>query len=342
MPLLKKLSFLERGCYIGMESQNNTVLDNTDNHVLAAKTKVPKRKKKRFASITKNWQLYVLIAPALIYILVFKYIPMYGLQIAFKDFVPVKGIFGSEWIGFDNFLRFFKAYYFWDLIRNTLLINLYNLVLFPIPIIVALSLNELRNGHFKKLAQTITYAPHFISVVVFVGMIIAFLDPVSGIINHFLGLFGIEPVAFMTTPGWFKTIFVFSGQWQQLGWGAIIYLAALAGVDPELHEAAKVDGATRLRRIWHINIPGILPTIIILLVLDMGNFMSIGFEKILLMQNPLNLETSQVIQTYVYDIGILNGQYSYSTAIGLFNAVINFMILIFFNRLARRTGNSLW
>jgi putative aldouronate transport system permease protein len=308
------------------------------------KTKTPLiPKKNSFLKYLKtHWQLYVLLAPALIYIIVFKYVPMYGLQLAFKDYMPSKGIFGSPWVGFDNFLRFFHAYYFWDLIKNTLLINLYNLILFPIPIIVALSLNELRDGRFKKIAQTITYAPHFISVVVFVGMLIAFLDPSTGIVNHVLGWFGIGPISFMTEPGWFKTIFVWSGQWQQLGWGAIIYLAALAGIDPELHEAAKVDGASRLRRIWHINLPGILPTIIILLILDMGNLMSIGFEKILLMQNPLNLDSSQVIQTYVYDIGILNGQYSYSTAIGLFNAVINFIILIFFNRIARRTGTSLW
>ncbi len=282
------------------------------------------------------------LAPALIYFLVFKYYPMYGLQIAFKNFVATQGIFGSDWTGLDHFIRFFRSYYFWDLIKNTLGINLYQLALFPVSIIVALSLNELRDGRFKKTAQTITYAPHFISVVVFVGMIIAFLDPMTGIVNNFLGLFGIGPINFMTEPAWFKTIFVFSGEWQQLGWGAIIYLAALAGIDPQLHEAAKVDGASRLQRIWNINIPGILPTIIILLILNMGNMMSIGFEKILLMQNPLNLGASQVIQTYVYEIGILNGQYSYSTAVGMFNSVINFLILIFFNRLARRTGTSLW
>lgn len=267
---------------------------------------------------------------------------MYGLQIAFKDFRAVDGILGSEWIGFDHFIRFFNSYYFWDLIKNTLGINLYALALFPISIVVALALNELRDGKFKKTAQTITYAPHFISVVVFVGMIIAFLNPVTGIINNFIQWIGFEPISFMTEPGWFKSIFVWSNEWQNLGWGAIIYLAALAGVDPQLHEAAKVDGASRLQRIWHINLPSILPTIIILLILNMGNMMSIGFEKILLMQNELNLESSQVIQTYVYEAGLLHGQYSYSTAVGLFNSIINFGILIFFNRLARRTGTSLW
>ncbi|HHY09632.1 MAG TPA: sugar ABC transporter permease [Firmicutes bacterium] len=267
---------------------------------------------------------------------------MYGLQIAFKNFRAVDGIWGSKWVGLRHFQRFFNSYYFWDLIRNTLLINLYGLALFPLSIIVALSLNELKNGFFKKMAQTITYAPHFISTVVIVGMIIAFLDPAKGIVNNFLKMIGLGPVRFMTEPGWFKSIYVWSGQWQNLGWSAIIYLAALAGVDPQLHEAAKIDGATRLQRIWHINIPSILPTVIILLILSMGSMFSIGFEKILLMQNPLNLESSQVIQTYVYEAGLLHGQYAYSTAIGFFNSVVNLVILLFFNRLARRTGTSLW
>lgn len=324
---------------------NRPVNIETTNPETSISSGVPKDRKvrtQRMRKIIKHWQLYILLAPAIIYFLVFKYYPMYGVQIAFKNFRAVDGILGSEWVGFDHFTRFFESYYFWELMWNTLSINLYQLLLFPVSIIVALSLNELRDGKFKKTAQTITYAPHFISVVVFVGMLIAFLDPATGIINHFIQLLGFEPINFMTSPAWFKTIFVFSGEWQNLGWGAIIYLAALAGIDPQLHEAAKVDGATRWQRIWHINLPGIMPTIIILLILNMGNFMSVGFEKILLMQNPLNLEASQVIQTYVYDIGLLNGQFSYSTAVGLFNSVINFIILIIFNRLARRTGTSLW
>ncbi|WP_431731864.1 ABC transporter permease [Bacillus timonensis] len=324
---------------------NSPMKIETDDLKTTISKGAPKKRKvrtQRMGKIIKHWQLYILLAPAIIYFLVFKYYPMYGVQIAFKNFRAVDGILGSEWVGFEHFTRFFESYYFWDLMWNTLSINLYQLLLFPVSIIVALSLNELRDGKFKKTAQTITYAPHFISVVVFVGMLIAFLDPATGIINHFIQLLGFEPIDFMTSPAWFKTIFVFSGEWQNLGWGAIIYLAALAGIDPQLHEAAKVDGATRLQRIWHINLPGIMPTIIILLILNMGNFMSVGFEKILLMQNPLNLEASQVIQTYVYDIGLLNGQFSYSTAVGLFNSVINFIILIVFNRLARRTGTSLW
>ncbi|NGP46187.1 sugar ABC transporter permease [Bacillaceae bacterium SIJ1] len=304
--------------------------------------KTPKKRRPYWRKVKLNWQLYVLLAPGLLYFFIFKYYPMYGLQIAFKNFRAIDGIFGSDWIGFDHFSRFFSSYYFWDLMINTLGINLYGLALFPISIIVALALNELRDGSFKKAAQTITYAPHFISVVVFAGMIIAFLDPATGIVNNVMQVLGMEPMSFMTAPAWFKSIFVWSNEWQNLGWGAIIYLAALAGVDPQLHEAATMDGATRLQRIWHINLPSIMPTIIILLILNMGNMMSIGFEKILLLQNPLNLESSQVIQTYVYESGLLHGQYSYSTAVGLFNSVINFMILIFFNRLARRTGTSLW
>lgn len=302
----------------------------------------PKKKHINWRKVKTNWQLYLLLMPALVYFLVFKYYPMYGLQIAFKNFRAIDGIWGSKWVGFRHFNRFFNSYYFWDLIRNTLLINLYSLALFPISIIVALSLNELRDGPFKKTAQTITYAPHFISTVVLVGMIIAFLDPDTGIVNNFIKFLGFEPVNFMTNPRWFKSIYVWSGQWQNLGWGAIIYLAALAGVDPQLHEAAKIDGATRLQRIWHVNIPCIMPTIIIMLILNMGSMMSIGFEKILLMQNPLNLESSQVIQTYVYESGLLHGQYAYSTAIGLFNSVINFLLLLFANRITRRTGTSLW
>lgn len=303
---------------------------------------VVKTKHFNWRKLKINWQLYLLLLPAIIYFAVFKYYPLYGLQIAFKNFKASQGIWGSAWIGFHHFTRFFNSYYFWDLIRNTLFINLYGLALFPLPVMVALSLNELKDGPFKKTAQTITYAPHFISTVVLVGMVIAFLDPSKGIVNNALGFLGIGPINFMTNPRWFKTVYVWSGQWQNLGWNAIIYLAALAAVDPQLHESAKIDGATRLQRIWHINIPSILPTIVILLILSMGSMLSIGFEKILLMQNPLNIESSQVIQTYVYEAGLLHGQYAYSTAIGLFNSAVNLVILLFFNRMARRTGTSLW
>jgi putative aldouronate transport system permease protein len=268
---------------------------------------------------------------------------MYGVQIAFRDFNPGLGITGSPWVGMDHLDRFFQSYYFWALIKNTLFIALYQLALFPLPILVALSMNEVASVRFKKFVQTITYAPHFISIVVMTGMILAFLSPTTGILNKALVVLGGQPIAFLNEPGWFKSVYVLSGTWQNLGWGAIIYLAALAGINPELHEAATVDGATRMQRIWHVNIPGILPTIVILFILEMGHFMNVGFEKIYLLQNPLNLGASDVIQTFVYRNGLLQGQYSYAAAVGLFNSVINLILLVAVNGLARRNkGASLW
>jgi putative aldouronate transport system permease protein len=317
--------------------------------VIEQRAHMPKRAAPRakgrsaLRKLRNNWQLYLLVLPALLYFLVFHYYPMYGLQIAFKNYRAIDGIWGSPWVGLLQFERFFNSFYFWTVIQNTFLINLYQLALFPVSVIVALSINELRDGVFKRVTQTLTYAPHFISVVVMVGILIAFLHPVTGIINIIVQALGGQPISFMTEPGWFKTIYVFSGEWQNLGWGAIIYLAALASVDPQLHEAAIMDGATRMQRIWHINLPSILPTIVILLILQMGNFMALGFEKIYLMQNPLNLSSSEVIQTYVYKTGLLQAQYSFSAAVGLFNSVINFIILISFNRLAKRvSGTGLW
>lgn len=291
----------------------------------------------------KNWQLYAFLAPALIFFFIFHYIPMYGVQIAFKDFYATMGIMGSPWIGFDHFERFFDSYYFWRLLKNTLVLSLYQLLLFPIPIIFALMLNELKNGAFKKWSQTLTYAPHFLSVVVVIGMIVAFLDPITGLVNNVIVGLGGESIPFLTSPSWFRHIFVWSGQWQSLGWGTIIYLAALAGVNPELLEAAKVDGASRFQRIIHINIPSILPTVVVLFILNIGSFMAIGFEKVLLLQNSLNSETSDIIQTFVYETGLLEGQYSFAAAVGLFDSVINIILLVTVNQIARKTSeNSLW
>jgi putative aldouronate transport system permease protein len=288
------------------------------------------------------WPLYLFVAPMIVYFIVFHYYPMYGVQIAFKNFIATLGIWNSPWVGFDHFERFFGSLQFGRVIKNTLLINLYQLILFPIPIVIALSLNEVGRSRFKKLVQTVTFAPHFISVVVMVGIILVFLNPETGIVNLALQALGFPAISFMTQPGWFKSIFVWSGEWQNMGWGSIIYLAALSGIDPQLHEAAKMDGASRVQRIWHINVPGIMPTIIILLILNMGSFMSLGFEKVYLMQNQLNMDASDVIQTYVYRSGILGAQYSFSAAVGLFNNAINFALLVIFNQLARRTGTSLW
>lgn len=290
-----------------------------------------------------NWQVYTLLIPALTYFFIFKYVPMYGVQIAFRDYIANLGFWGSPWVGFEHFERFFDSYYFWRLIKNTLILSLYELLMFPLPIIFALMLHELSFGKFKKWSQTLTYAPHFISVVVIVGMIIAFLDPITGLANHIIEFFGGSSIDFLTSPGWFRHIFVWSGQWQNLGWGTIIYLAALAGVNPELLEAAKVDGASRMQRIWHINIPAILPTIVVLFVLNMGTFMEIGFEKVLLLQNNLNSETSDIIATFVYETGILEGQYSFSAAIGLFESIINIIVLVGANYVAKKiTNESLW
>ncbi|MBM7599997.1 putative aldouronate transport system permease protein [Virgibacillus halotolerans] len=329
-----------------MSSSTATALSNEEEKMDSANMNpIPKNKKpKRNRKILQNWQLYIFILPAFLYFFIFHYIPMYGVQIAFKDFIPSKGIWGSEWVGLEHFKRFFDSYYFWDLIKNTLGISVYELVVgFPLPIILALAINEAKDGLYKKTVQTVTYAPHFISVVVMAGMIIAFLSPATGIINHGLGLLGIDPIPFMSDPKWFKTVYVFSGVWQSTGWGTIIYLAALSGVDPQHHEAAIVDGATRLQRIWYINIPALVPTMVILLIMNVGNIMALGFEKILLLQNPLNMESSNVIATFVYQAGLLDAQYSFAAAVGLFNSVINAILLITVNQIAKKTSEtSLW
>lgn len=295
-------------------------------------------------SLRKNFILYIFVFPVILYFLIFKYFPMYGVQIAFKEFIATKGITGSEWIGMEHFQRFFNSHYFWRLIKNTLGIGVYQLLVgFPIPIILALLINEVRKSAFKRFVQTITYAPHFLSVIVLVGMLFLFLSPTNGIVNKLIEMFGGEPIFFMTEPRWFKTTYVFSGVWQQMGWSSIIYLAALSSVDPQLHDAAKIDGASRIQRIWHVNIPGILPTIIILLILQSGQILSVGFEKVFLMQNSLNMEASDVIATHIYRSGIVGAQYDYSAAIGLFESVINFIILIMVNYFAKRTSStSLW
>ena len=290
-----------------------------------------------------RWQLYLLLLPAAVYFVIFHYVPMYGAQIAFKDYFANKGIWGSPWVGMENFERFFNSYYFWRLLRNTLILSVYQLLLFPLPLMLALALNELRSRRVKKWVQTITYAPHFIAATVLVGMLVAFLDPSSGLVNHVVQALTGRTIEFMQSPGWFPHLFVWSGLWQHLGWSSIIFLAALTGVNPSLLEAAQVDGASRLRRIWHVNLPAIRPTIMVVLILEIGSFMSIGFEKVLLMQNSLNAPTSDVIQTYVYQTGLLDAQYSYASAIGLFDSAINVVLIITMNQLSKRmTREGLW
>ncbi len=300
-------------------------------------------KKPLSVRIKNNRQYYYLLLPALIYVLIFCYGPMYGLIIAFKNYKGSLGIWQSPWIGFRNFKDFFELYNFWDLIRNTLVLSLYSLAAgFPIPILVALSLNELK-GRFKKISQTILYAPHFISMVVLVGMMATMLSPSVGVVNTLLETLGMDRIYFLGESKYFRHIFVWSGIWQNMGWSAIIYIAALSNVDMNLHEAAAIDGAGRLQRILHINLPCIMPTIIIMLIMSVGNIASISYEKVFLLQNDLNLSVSEIISTYVYKRGILNANYSFSTAIGLFNNVVNVVMLIIANTISKKfTETSLF
>ncbi|MEC0227534.1 ABC transporter permease [Paenibacillus alba] len=285
-----------------------------------------------------------MLLPVVIYYIVFLYFPMYGLQIAFKNFTPAKGIWGSEWVGFKHFISFYQSYYFWRLLRNTVMISLYELVFgFPAPILLALLLNELRNRIFKNLVQSVTYLPHFISIVVVAGMMVDFLSG-DGLINQLTGMFGIPSVSFLIVPDWFRSVYVSSGIWQGVGWGSIIYLAAIAGIDPSLYEAAKTDGAGRFRQIMHITIPGILPTVIIMLILRFGTLLAGGsLEKILLLYNSTTYETADVISTFVYRRGLLQMDYGFSAAVGLFNNIMNFILLVSANAISRRINNtSLW
>ena len=297
-----------------------------------------------FKSIVSNWQLYLFVLPAVAYYLILQYWPMYGLQIAFKNFTATAGFEGSKWVGFAHFERLFNSYFFGDLMINTLRTSLLTLLLgFPAPIILALLINELRNVFYKKTIQTITYAPYFISSVVMVGIVILFLSPSSGVINHVIKLLGHEPIAFMQKPEMFTGIYVITKLWQDSGWNAVIFFAALASVDKELYQAAFIDGASKLQRIIHINLPAVVPTIIVLLILKCGSLMDLSYEMIYLMQNPTNLSTSEVISTYVYKAGLLNADYSFATAVGLFNSVINCTLLITVNAIVRRfKAGSLW
>jgi len=291
--------------------------------------------------IIRHWQLYLLLLPVILYFAIFHYAPMYGIQIAFRDYSLKGGITGSPWVGAYYFERFFRSYYFKRLIQNTLGISLYQLTVgFPLPILLAVMLNEVRNIKFKKTVQMATYAPHFLSSIVLVGMIITFLSPRNGIINKFIVFFGGEVTNFMVNPGAFKTIYVLSGVWQSTGWNSIIYVAALAGINPELFEAAKIDGAGKLQRIAYITLPSLFPTAVILLILNCGQLMSVGFEKVFLMQNDANRSASDVISTYVYSQGLLGGQFSFAAAVGLFNAVVNFFLLLTVNWLSKRNSGA--
>lgn len=284
-----------------------------------------------------------MVLPVLIFFILFHYKPMYGAIIAFKDYTPALGIAESPWVGLENFSRFFSSVYFGRLIRNTILLSVYSLIFgFPAPIILALLLNEVRSKKFKGLTQTVTNLPHFISMIVVTGMLVDF-SMTSGLFNDIIELFGGERSPLLQNPDLYRTIYVASGIWQEAGWGSIIYLSALSGVDSQLYEAAQIDGAGKWKQLLNVTLPGIMPTIVIMFILKMGTLMNMGYEKTILLYNPATYETADIISSYIYRIGLLDQDWSYSTAIGLFNSVINFALLLITNKLARKCGEtSLW
>lgn len=291
----------------------------------------------------KHKYLYLMILPVIAFYLTFSYTPMYGAIIAFKSYRVADGFLGSPWVGFDHFISFFNSYYFGNLLRNTLLINIYMLIFsFPAPIIFALLINEIRISAFKRTVQTITYLPHFISMIVICGMIVQFLSR-DGLVTDLLVFLGMERQVLLQFPQYFRTIYVLSDIWQGVGWGSIIYLAAITGINPELYEASRIDGANRWKQTLHITLPGIAPIVTILLILKIGNMLDLGFEKIILLYNPLTYSTADVISSFVYRRGIQANDFSYATAVGLFQSVINFILLVAANRIAARVSeNSLW
>lgn len=308
------------------------------------KTGGPRRNRSIGYRILKDFRMnkynYLLLAPAIIYYIVFHYAPMYGAQIAFRDYYVTKGILGSTWVGFKYFEQFFTSFYFLRLLKNTVLLSGLNILFgFPAPIILALLLNELKNQAFKKAVQTITYLPHFISLVVTCGIIIDFTKQ-NGLINDIITFFGGERVLFLQTPGAFRPIYIISGIWQEIGWGSIIYLSAIASIPQDLYEAAKIDGANRFQETIHITLPGIVETIIILLILRVGKLMSLGYEKVLLLYNETTYITADIISTYVYRRGIQNAEYSFASAVDLFNSVINMVLLLIVNSISKRVQGS--
>ncbi|MDR6555091.1 ABC transporter permease subunit [Paenibacillus qinlingensis] len=296
--------------------------------------------------LKKHRALYLLMLPGILYYIIFKYVPMYGIIIAFQDYSIGKGILGSKFVGLKHFIEFFYVNPdSWKLIRNTVMLNVYDLLFgFPAPIILAILFHEIKNTTFKRVVQSISYMPHFLSTVVIAGILVTFLSPQTGIINFFLvKMFGMEPVLFLGIPSWFRTIYISSEIWQKIGWGTILYLAAIAGIDPTLYEAAKMDGANRYQQMRHITFVGMVPVMIILFVLTLGHFMETGYQKILLLYNSMNYETSDVINTFVYRRGILDADFSFATAVGLFQSVIGLILVIAANRIARKySETSLW
>lgn len=305
-----------------------------------------KNKRKIWRNVRRNWILYLFVLPTVVYYILFHYRPMYGIQIAFQNY-RIGEVFGeSEWVGFKHFIKFFESVWFGTILKNTLSLSLLGLIVgFPLPIILALLLNEIQNIRFRKFVQTVSYAPHFIATVVLCGMVTMFMSPSTGIIgvgiNAVRESMGLSPINYLTRGGAFKWIYVLSGIWQGTGWGSVLYFATLSGVDPQLVEAAKIDGASKLQCIWHINVPVLIPTMIINLILKAGSLLTVGHEKVYLLQNDTILRSSEVISTYVYRVGLQGAQYSFSTAVGLFNNVVNAAIMILVNFIVRRLDDSL-
>lgn len=307
---------------------------------IPSEKKAVSKLKSKIDYIIKNYHLYLLIAPAVILTIIFKYIPMYGAVIAFKDFSTIKGIVGSDWVGVENFTKFLSSPNFADIFMNTLKLSFFGLIIgFPVPIILALMLNQLRRAAVKKNIQLVLYAPNFISVVVIVGMVFIFLSP-TGPINHLVSFITGKPLMFMSNPDYFRSIYIISGIWQAAGWSSIIYVAALANVDPELHNAATIDGANILQRMIHIDLPTLKPLMAVTFILAAGGIMSIGFEKAYLMQTSMNLPSSEILPTYVYKVGLQSGDYAYSTAVGLFNSVINVILLFVVNKIVKKLNEG--
>ena len=302
------------------------------------------KRKAFWKSLRRDRQLVFMLIPVVIFFAVFSYYPLYGILIAFKDYSISRGILGSPWAGLRYFRQFFSSPYFGRLLRNTVLISVYSLLWgFPIPILFALLLNEFKDGKFKRVIQTVSYLPHFISLVVICGILIDIFSPQGGVVNSLLYSLTGKRINFFGEPEWFRTMYVRSGVWQEFGWNSIIYLAAITGINPDLYEAARIDGAGRLRQIWHVTLPGIKPTILTLLILNLGNIMSVGYEKIILLYSPTTYETADVISTYVYRTGLLSQQYSYAGAVGLFNSAINIAILVLCNFAGKKLfGVGIW
>ncbi|PRX61101.1 carbohydrate ABC transporter membrane protein 1 (CUT1 family) [Cohnella sp. SGD-V74] len=298
----------------------------------------------RWKRIKRDKYLYLLLFPGLFIIFLFKYVPMYGIVIAFKEYNILLGVFDSPWVGFQQFERLFRTPDFMKIFRNTFVISLYKLIFgFPAPIILALLLNELKNGFFKRFTQSVLYLPHFLSWVIFTGIIVAFLNPVDGLVNYVLTSAGMKPINFMIIPDYFRTLLVSTHIYKEMGWGTIIYLAAMSGVNPDLYEAARVDGANKFKQMWHVTLPSIRSVILILMILDLGNILEAGFMQVFLLYNPLVYDVGDIIDTYVYRVGIQSANYSLATAAGVFKSVIALVLIYTANKIVRKSGNNgLW